>query len=359
MAELVDALDSKSSDSNIVRVQVPPAAHMWSMTFGTFFDIIIVMGISVCSILASFFVRDRGNPSTWAARHKTMSSVLITALLLGAGTLVYGSFIEPRLILTTEYEVDIAADLTEPITVVLYADPQVGPYKRERFMQRVVNKINALDADLVLGAGDMVMNDGSQTEDETKWLEPLFDINTIHFMISGNHEHGLGNPYWTARTGNVKQQYYDRMHGQVFIMDNSRAVIDLKGQPFTIYGLDDLWSRQMDLESFGNAISQDPNPNIVMAHNPDTVLAWLAHAQTEGIDPTAVDLIVSGHTHGGQIRLPFIGPLGNPNVIIPRKFFKGISTWGDVPVLITSGLGESGPRARLLTPPEIVVVTIK
>lgn len=328
------------------------------MTFGTFFDIIILTGISIALLLAYFFVRDRANSTTWAARHRTLSAMWIATLFLGAVILFYGSFIEPRIIRTVQYEIDIAPELEEPITVVLYADPQLGPYKRERFMQRVVNRINALNPDIVLGAGDLTMNDGTQTEDETQWLLPLRNIQSPHFTISGNHEHGIGHPTWSARTGSVQQQFYDRMEALAPVLDNTHTTIGINNQELSVYGLDDLWSRNMDLAGFGKTISQDSNPTIVMAHNPDSVFAWLAHAKEEGIDPTTVDLIVSGHSHGGQIRLPFIGPIGNPNMVMPKRFFRGISHWNDVPVLVTSGLGESGPRARLLVIPEIVLVTI-
>ena len=72
-----------------------------------------------------------------------------------------------------------------------------------------------------------------------------------------------------------------------------------------------------------------------------------------------VDLVLSGHTHGGEIRLPFIGPVGPMPTVLPREYDKGYKEYKGIPVFITSGVGSTGTRVRLFNPPEIVVLTIE
>ena len=69
--------------------------------------------------------------------------------------------------------------------------------------------------------------------------------------------------------------------------------------------------------------------------------------------------MLSGHTHGGQIRLPFIGPLGKVDSITPKTWYQGWNNIDEMKLFVTSGIGESGTRARLFNPPEIVILTLE
>jgi predicted MPP superfamily phosphohydrolase len=89
-------------------------------------------------------------------------------------------------------------------------------------------------------------------------------------------------------------------------------------------------------------------PQIVLSHTPDIILKNIASA----------DLILSGHTHGGQIRLPGIGAIPEIPTFLGRQYDEGLFNLGDQQLFITRGVGESGTRARLFCPPEISILTI-
>ena len=72
-----------------------------------------------------------------------------------------------------------------------------------------------------------------------------------------------------------------------------------------------------------------------------------------------IDLVLAGHTHGGQIRLPFIGAVPTLPTAIDDSYDKGLFQFDSFKLFITSGLGEVGPRARLFNPPEIVKLKLK
>ena len=72
-----------------------------------------------------------------------------------------------------------------------------------------------------------------------------------------------------------------------------------------------------------------------------------------------IDLVLSGHTHGGQIRLPFIGSIMSIETKIPRSWYQGWNDYQGTKLFTSSGANESSTRARLFNPPEVVLLTVK
>ena len=90
-------------------------------------------------------------------------------------------------------------------------------------------------------------------------------------------------------------------------------------------------------------------PVILVSHNADIV----GRAEKLGID-----LVLAGHTHGGQVRLPFFGAVPKIPHRLGNHYDRGLFQFGETKLFITSGLGETGPRARLLVPPEVALLEI-
>ena len=88
---------------------------------------------------------------------------------------------------------------------------------------------------------------------------------------------------------------------------------------------------------------------ILLAHNPDAI--YLPGAEQ-------VDLILSGHTHAGQIRLPWIGPVPSVGTELGKDYCYGLFKKEDTLLYVSSGIGESGPRARFFSLPEIALINI-
>ncbi len=143
----------------------------------------------------------------------------------------------------------------------------------------------------------------------------------------------------------------------VTVLENRAKRISARGNSnFWILGLDDQYGeacqlhgtgRRDDLEVALSQVKDDNAPRILLAHEPD-------------IFPEAqkfVDLTVSGHTHGGQVRLPFIGALTIPSRL-DRKFAKGAFEENGSTLIVGSGLGCSGFPIRFLCPPELLLIEI-
>ena len=132
-------------------------------------------------------------------------------------------------------------------------------------------------------------------------------------------------------------------------------MIEKNNATFILIGLDDWLAGKTDMpQALSNLQSSNlpinQSPILLLVHNPYFIL-----------DPESKksDLILAVNTHGGQVRLPFIGPVPRLPSQLPRTFDKGLfQIDNDTNLFITSGIGESCPRARLFNPPEIVILEL-
>jgi predicted MPP superfamily phosphohydrolase len=124
--------------------------------------------------------------------------------------------------------------------------------------------------------------------------------------------------------------------------------VPLRGTPINIAGVEQTVPRGGDLH--GTLAQADANaPTILLAHYPSTAF------QLAGNN---VQLVLSGHTHGGQIRLPWVGCIW-PNDLVPRRMASGLHVVNNVHVHVSAGIGVSLPlRVRFHCPPEIAILTM-
>ncbi len=274
---------------------------------------------------------------------------------IGALILIWGSFFEPRIITITHVPVKLVKP-TRKLKIAVLTDLHAGPYKKTAFFERVVNLVIQLDPDLVVIVGDHVFN-CIPNKNEVDYLTPLKKLTAQYpvYAVHGNHEYGLSDHLGTKphqkrfadvseHTKHVLEQY-----GIVYLK-NQTVKVKLNDQELYLFGGDEVWTNNLDYSSL---TTRDPKlPIIALIHNP----AYLYHPHPEGID-----LTISGHTHGGQLRLPYIGPLAKADNLIPKKLYQGLhepERKGEH-LFVSRGLGESEPRARLFCPPELALLIIE
>lgn len=317
------------------------------------FDSIIFGGILCTAIGGVLFLYLSQRTRSSHRIIKAASRTVATLLFLSAAVLIYGSFIEPQIIVVKHEQIDLL-EIENPVRIVFVADYQVGPYKQTDFVARSVEKIIELEPDIVLFGGDQIDNNGVPV-DETVNLTPIRALAERFptYAIHGNHEYGI---YGAESIQNPTLRYPDRSAETKQAMEqlgvrylvNEVIEIDLNESSFYLFGGDSWWAGRLDvsvLEKRSKTI-----PTIALVHNP--AATWYMDENTD------VDLMLSGHTHGGQIRLPFLGPLGRVDNVIPAAWYKGWYTHNDLRVFVTSGIGESGTRARLFNLPEIVLLEV-
>ena len=307
----------------------------------TFFDLFITTGIITTALSAVILINLHSN------------LYLAIFLLLLSTIIFYGSFIEPKLLIFNKCEINLKK-INQPITIAFISDLHADFYKGNKWIQKIVNKIIDLKPDLVFIGGDQINNEAGNLKELTylKSLEQLSkQIPT--YAINGNHEYGVSCHYENDKksynTGDLHQetrQAFEKMDIKYLV--NDLIKINIKNQKFYLFGGDSYWAKKLDYSILKNRIENIPT--IALIHNPATIFQIYKYN---------IDLLLSGHTHNGQIRLPFIGPLARVDKIFPKKWYKGIYEYKNTKFLVTNGVGETGTRARLFTPPEIVLLTIK
>jgi predicted MPP superfamily phosphohydrolase len=250
--------------------------------------------------------------------------------------LVYGSFIESRILVTREYQVDIGQQVGAEMRIAVVGDMHLGLHKGREWAEKVVAKTNFLRPDLILLVGDFASVPAG-IED----FAPFGGLKSRYgtYAVLGN---------WDYRVGAVDVRKKIESYG-IEVLTNESVVIGQEGQEIRLIGLDDWIYGDPDW----NAALKDVPPDAVtvaVGHEPDFAPA----AEVNGIG-----LLISGHTHGGQLRLPGIGAVPPLPIHIPQDFDQGLFDYGRTKLFITPGVGESGAQARLLCPPEISVLELK
>jgi hypothetical protein len=349
-----------------------------------FFSIIIYGYIIVAAILIYFLFRDQRDKARFFGQYKIVAWLIISILILGIITALYTRFVEPFYIninntpitLFTKNKLSqqikgidpvfaprlgnvppLADHLLSPasqIKIVLITDIQIGNHKKTDWMKKIVKKIEKINPDLIIFGGDLIDNEGI-FEDESQYLEPLKKLVGKYQMyyILGNHEYGIGSAVKTASmywTGDRSIELMARMEkiGIPLLRDTLTCPL-IKEQKICLYGIDDIWYKQPTFSQLPSTTTS--TPLIFLTHNPDGILYWPKNKQKP-------DLVLSGHSHGGQIWLPFIGPLGNPGIGLGVKYYKSLNYYNNIPIFTSTGIGESGGPVRLFVPPEIVVLEL-
>lgn len=262
----------------------------------------------------------------------------LTAGVAAAGTVGYGvrTALGPPALDRQQIVLPRLPRFLDGTRLAVVSDIHLGPLTGEAHVRRIVDRINALDADVVAIVGDLV--DGS-VEERGAAAEPLRRIRSRRgtFFVTGNHEYYSGYEGWIDRLDELG----------VRTLRNERAEILLGRGALDLAGVNDLAGVDYgDGPDFAAAFAdRDPDrPVVLMAHQP---------VQVRSAARYGVDLQVSGHTHGGQL-----APFG----LLARIEQPVVSGWGrvdGVPVYVTNGAGFWGPPARVGAPPQVTLLRLR
>jgi hypothetical protein len=221
------------------------------------------------------------------------------------------------------------------LKIVQLTDIHAGLYMTRDEMRRIANHAIALDPDLCVLTGDYISNSMAFLPgcvEEMARVRPRYGT----FAVMGNHELWFGNPSET--------QALFRQHGIVFL-DNAHAVIRTSEGPFGIVGIDDLRTGRPNLDAALRGL--DPAlPRLLLSHRPEI----FPQAAGRGIR-----LTLSGHYHGGQIKLPLPGSdLSLAHLRSPYP--EGLYRIGDSHLYVSRGIGTTFTPVRLNAPPEITLI---
>jgi uncharacterized protein len=233
------------------------------------------------------------------------------------------------------------------LRIVHLTDLHYRHFAETSYLRRVVAKVNELAPDLVLLTGDFVseLTFGSHrrsAELTRPEAEILSGIHCPHrFAVLGNHDHMVG-PKIIA----------DALEAHGFpVLQNRYVPFEHEGAGLWIAGVQSALKGRPDLHAaVPPQLQNSPEPVILLAHEPDFADTAAVHG--------GIDLIFSGHSHGGQVRVPFFGAPKLP--AMGRRYVQGLYTLsGGTQLYVSRGIGAMTLPIRFLCRPEIAVLTLR
>ena len=216
-------------------------------------------------------------------------------------------------------------------------DVHVGPTIKGDFVQRIVDRVNGLEADMVAITGDLV--DGS-VRDLAPHTAPLAQLRSRHgtYVVTGNHEYYSGAPAWIAELRRLGTN----------VLLNEHVVLEHGGALLAIAGVTDYSAHHFHPGHRSDA------KRALLGAPADAIKVLLAHQprSAAGAEEAGADLQISGHTHGGQF-WPW-----NLFVRLQQPFTAGLHRLGRMSIYISSGTGYWGPPMRFGIPSEITRIRL-
>lgn len=312
------------------------------------------------------------------------------------GGLAYAHEIEPSWLRINRRDIRIAGlpRALDGLSIAHLTDLHLNHWMTQERLSGVMRTANSLGADLMVITGDFVSKDMRPVDERGN---PIGDAYTLAapglsqalsilraplgvWGVLGNHDHWTADPEMShtpraqpvasasavAAVSSGEYNVVRRLIREAGVreLDNKIAPIERNGARLWLCGIDDLWAGQPDFPGVISELEQQAAPDevaILLAHEPDYADVVAASGR--------ISLQLSGHSHGGQVNIPFIGPPILPTM--GRKYHTGlyqIPTSGgsaqsparnSMQVFTSRGVGIVGMRVRFNCPPEIALLTLR
>ena len=269
---------------------------------------------------------------------RVLLSILSLLILLIIALPFYAWKVEPFLVHVNHVELGKKNERT-PLNVVQISDLQVSEYYETNRLDKVIEKVNAQKPDILLFTGDLFDNYSKYPEQRAPMIEKLnaFKANIGKYAVWGNHDYG----------GGAVRVYEDVMSAGGFtVLRNQGETLTLSdGRQVFLGGLDDSLLGNPSV-SDTLAYRQNYDYAITMTHEPDVADAFIG---------TDTQLVLAGHSHGGQVWIPFY-PIKN---VLAEKYTRGLYQLDAITQLyVNTGIGTTSIHARFGVIPEVTQFTI-
>ena len=271
---------------------------------------------------------------------------LARAGLAGLAGVAYVHWVEPDWLAVGRHEVRLSRNGGKtPLKILQLSDFHASPVVSLDFIKEAVRLGLKQQPDLIVLTGDFITHKFDQLDGYVEVLSPLAKAAPV-FACLGNHDGG----FWAAKGAGYDDVGFVRSllsKSGVTLLHNSSQPVRVQDWNLTLVGMGDYWAREMQPDAaFAQAPANRGDATLVLSHNPDTKLA---------LKPFAWDLLLCGHTHGGQVCLPFIGAPFAP--VLDKNYLAGLYRWEDRWLHITRGVGNLH-GVRFNCRPEVSLLTL-
>lgn len=276
---------------------------------------------------------------------KTKRIILFIVTLIGMSIFLY---VQNNLISITK--VDITSSKI-PSTFKGFKILQISDLHNKKFgdnQETLIQKVKGENPDIIVITGDLIDSKSYDAEVSMELIRELVKEYPIYF-VTGNHEK------WSGKYNDLEKELKNH---HVTVLRNEHVTIQKGQQKINLLGIDDpefVTENHNEVNGVKDEISKakfgmPPDTyNVLLSHRPE-LLAKYADEQ--------IDLVLSGHAHGGQVRLPFIGGLVAPNQGVFPTYTAGLYKKQNTSMVVSRGLGNSIIPQRILNRPELVIVQL-
>ncbi len=228
----------------------------------------------------------------------------------------------------------------------------ISDLHNKNFHESIYKKIKDINPDIIVITGDLIDRRRTRIDIAVEFVKQIINIAPVYY-VSGNHEQ------LSASYDELKEELTKL---DVHILDNSHLILNHDGERIGIMGLADpaliytegnndnnrnrVYAENILKRLYENSVTEF---NILLSHRPELIEVY------KNIN---IDLVFSGHAHGGQIRIPFIGGILSPNQGFLPKYSEGMITEDNTTLVVSRGLGNSIFPIRIFNRPELIVVEL-
>jgi len=214
--------------------------------------------------------------------------------------------------------------------------------------EKLLSVLREAQPDLIAITGDLIDSRNTDIETALEFAREAVKIAPCYY-VTGNHE---------ARVAEYALLKAGLEEAGVTVLENARAQITREGETLTVLGVQDpsfctgylFGDDETVMDTQLTALRQSADGyTVLLSHRPELFSVYLSHG---------IDLTLSGHAHGGQFRLPFLGGLIAPNQGLFPQYDSGLYTEGNANLIVSRGIGNSILPLRINNPPEVILIQL-
>ncbi len=283
-----------------------------------------------------------------SSKLKKILKILFITIFFLVLIILYGRLIGTKGLIIKEYKIvnDNFVDNFYGLKIVHISDIHYGDTTNKKDLEQIVEKINLLRPDIVIFTGDLYSNElESIDKDELITNLKNIKVNIKKYAVKGNHDDESWNEI-------MKESNFIDLNNNIDVIynnnDSNILIAGLNTNEDTLEGIEKINSllkpngSNTENEQAETNAETNFNYKILLLHEPDKILEF---------DYSNYDLILAGHSHNGQVRIPFIGALYTPKGA--KKYYDEFYDLGNTKLYISSGIGTSILKFRLFNKPSI------
>lgn len=271
---------------------------------------------------------------------KRIMYIFVLFIIVIGAICYYGVYISYNNLSSTNYTIN-SNKINDDVNLAIISDLHENSLGEDN--QELINSIEKQSPDVILVVGDMINQGSSNTEIVTNLMEQLSEIAPVFYSL-GNTEYDNIQEF----NSNIIKELEDV---NVTVLDKEYEDLKIRNTTLRIGGMYDyaFSLKQGDAYNFLRDFENTDNYKIILAHRPDSFIFGDASKVWD------IDLVVSGHTHGGQVRLPFLGGIYCGDQGWFPEYDKGLFDLNRMKIIVSSGLGSGKQKIpRFNNVPELV-----